>query len=95
MMKRAVWNGQTIAESENAKVTEGVTYFPDEDVKREFLRPSSTTSTDASKGQARFYNLMVNNAENLDAAYYYPNPSPAARSLKHHVAFWRDIDITE
>jgi len=94
-MKKAIWNGQAIAASENAKVSEGITYFPDEDVKREFLRPSSTTSTDGSKGQARFYNLLIDGAENLDAAYYYPDPKPVAHSLKHHIAFWRDVEITE
>ena len=48
-----------------------------------------------SKGQARFYNLLVDGAENLDAAYYYPDPKPVAQSLKHHIAFWRDVEITE
>jgi uncharacterized protein (DUF427 family) len=76
-------------------VSGGVTFFPDEAVKREYLRPSSTTSTDASKGQARFYSLLVDGAENPDAAWYYPDPKPAARSLKHHIAFWRDVEITE
>jgi uncharacterized protein (DUF427 family) len=37
---------------------------------------------------------MVDGQENPDAAWYYPDPKPAARSLKHHVAFWRGVDIT-
>jgi hypothetical protein len=41
VMKKAVWNGQTIAESEYTKLPDGVTFFPEETVKREFLRPSS------------------------------------------------------
>jgi uncharacterized protein (DUF427 family) len=93
VMKKAVWNGQTIAESEYAKVSDSVTFFPEESVKREFLRPSSTTSTDSSKGQARFYSLWVDGIENPDAAWYYPDPKPAARSLKYHIAFWRDVEI--
>ncbi|HEY6414518.1 MAG TPA: DUF427 domain-containing protein, partial [Edaphobacter sp.] len=43
-MAKAVWNGQTLAESEKFETVEGNIYFPDETVKREFLRPSSTTS---------------------------------------------------
>ena len=94
-MTKATWNDQIVAESDNTKVSDGITYFPEETVKREFLRPSSTTSTDPTKGQARFYSLLVDGAESMDAAYYYPDPKPAARLLKRHIAFWRDVEITQ
>jgi uncharacterized protein (DUF427 family) len=29
-----------------------------------------------------------------DGAWYYPHPSPLARRIKNHVAFWRGIRIT-
>ncbi len=93
-MTKAVWNGQTIAESENTKTVDGNIYFPEETVKREFLRASSTTSTDPVKGQARYYTLWVDGEENLDSAWYYPDPKPAARALKHHIAFWRGVEVT-
>ena len=32
--------------------------------------------------------------ENPDAAWYYPDPKPAARNVKHHVAFWRGVEVT-
>jgi hypothetical protein len=38
VMKKAVWNGQTLAESANTKISDGAIFFPDEAVKREFLR---------------------------------------------------------
>jgi uncharacterized protein (DUF427 family) len=60
---------------------------------REFFRASSTTSS-STWGQARYYTLLVDGQENPDAAWYYPDPKPTARSLKHHVAFWRGVDIT-
>jgi uncharacterized protein (DUF427 family) len=93
VMTKAVWNGQTIAESDKTQVHEGVTYFPEESVKREYLRLSSSTSTDVSRGQARYYTLWVDGEENIDAAWYYPDPKPAARSLKHHIAFWRGVEV--
>ena len=37
-MAKAVWNGQTLAESEKTETVEGNIYFPEESVKREFLK---------------------------------------------------------
>ena len=58
-----------------------------------FCRASSTTSSCTWKGQARYYTLVVDGQENPDAAWYYPDPKPAARSVKHHVAFWRGVEV--
>jgi uncharacterized protein (DUF427 family) len=93
-MVKAVWNGQTIAQSEVTTTVDGNIYFPEETVRREFLRPSSTTSTDPEKGQARYYTLSVDGEENPDAAWYYPDPKPAARALSRQIAFWRGVQIT-
>ena len=38
IMAKAVWNGQTLAESEKTEMVEGNIYFPEESVKREFLK---------------------------------------------------------
>ena len=73
-MAKAVWNGHTVAESETFETVEGNIYFPEETVKREFLRPSSTTSACPWKGQARYFTLLVDGQENPDAAWYYPDP---------------------
>ncbi|MGH9588138.1 MAG: DUF427 domain-containing protein, partial [Acidobacteriaceae bacterium] len=81
-MAKAVWNGVTLAESEKVQVVEDNVYFPEDSVKREYLRPSSTTSTCPWKGQARYYSLQVDGQENQDAAWYYPDPKPAARRIK-------------
>src|ERR1700744_2628722 len=88
-MAKAVWNGQTLAESDKVETVEGNIYFPEETVNRAYLRPSSSSSTCPSKGRARYYTVLVDGQENLDAAWYYPDPKPAAKSVKHHVAFWR------
>jgi uncharacterized protein (DUF427 family) len=92
-MAKAVWNGKVIAESETTETVEGNVYFPESSVNREYLRASSTTSTCPWKGQARYYSLMVDGQENQDAAWYYPDPKPAARNVKNHMAFWRGVEI--
>jgi uncharacterized protein (DUF427 family) len=30
---------------------------------------------------------------NKDAAWYYPNPKPAAEEIKDRVAFWRGVKV--
>ena len=92
-MAKAMWNGQTLAESEKIQTVEGNVYFPEETVNRAFLKPSSTSSNCPWKGQARYYTVLVDGQENPDAAWYYPDPKPAAKTVKHHVAFLRGVEI--
>lgn len=92
-MAKATWNGKIIAESDAVEMVEGNIYFPESSLKREFFRPSSTISTCPWKGQARYYSLLVDGQENQDAAWYYPDPKPAARNVKNHVAFWRGVEV--
>jgi uncharacterized protein (DUF427 family) len=93
VMAKATWNGKVIAESDTTEMVEGNLYFPESSLKREFFRPSSTISTCPWKGQARYYSLLVDGQENQDAAWYYPDPKPAARNVKNHVAFWRGVEV--
>ena len=92
-MAKAVWNGILVAESETFEEVEGNVYFPESALKREYFRTSSTTSTCPWKGQARYYSLVAEGQENPDAAWYYPDPKPGAKAVKHHVAFWRGVEI--
>lgn len=92
-MAKAVWNGIVVAESDKTQEVDDYVYFPESSVKREYLRPSSTVSTCPWKGQARYYSLMIDGQENQDAAFYYPNPKPAARKIKGHIAFWRGVEV--
>ena len=94
-MATATWNGQILAQSDDVVTVEGNLYFPEEAVKREYLRPSTTTSSCPFKGQARYYSLLVDGQENPDAAWYYPDPKPAARNIKHRIAFWRGVEVTK
>ena len=84
-----------IAEGDTFETVEGNIYFPESAVKREFIRTSTTTSTCPWKGQARYYTLLVDGQENPDAAWYYPDPKPAAKNIKNHIAFWRGVEISK
>jgi uncharacterized protein (DUF427 family) len=92
---KAEWNGVTLAESSKTVEIEGNQYFPPDAVKREYLQPSSTHTTCPWKGEASYFDVVVNAETNKDAAWYYPEPKPAAAEIKDHVAFWRGVKVTE
>lgn len=92
-MARALWNGTLIASSDKYELVEGNIYFPLGSVDARFLKASPTTSQCHWKGTAHYYTLSVEGAENKDAAWYYPEPSPAAANIKDHVAFWRGVTV--
>ena len=92
-MPKAVWNGVVVAESPTTEVVEGNHYFPPETIQREYFRPSTTHTECGWKGTASYYTLAVNGRENPDAAWYYPDPKPAAAQIKEFVAFWKGVKV--
>ena len=91
---KAIWNGTTLAESNATVVVEGNHYFPLDSVKKEFFRESDTHTTCPWKGLASYYDVVVNGKVNKDAAWYYPQPSDAAKEIKDAVAFWKGVQVT-
>lgn len=92
-MPKAIWNGVVLAESDGCEVVEGNQYFPPDSIKQEFFQPSNTHTTCPWKGQANYYNIVVNGEENKDAAWYYPDPKEKANNIKGYIAFWRGVTV--
>ena len=92
-MAKAIWNNQVIAESNETKNVEGNQYFPPESIKKEFFKNSDLHTTCAWKGEASYFNIVVDGKENKDAAWYYPETSDAAKHIKGYVAFWRGVEV--
>ena len=92
---KAIWNGEIIAESNDTIVVENNHYFPKESVKPQFIAGSETHSTCPWKGVASYYSVMVDGKTNRDAAWYYPQPKPAASQIKDRIAFWKGVQVTE
>jgi uncharacterized protein (DUF427 family) len=90
---KAIWNGETIAESNDTVVVEGNHYFPADCLKEACFIPSSTTTHCPWKGSASYYTLQVDGKENKDAAWYYPDPKEKAQHIKGRVAFWRGVEV--
>ncbi|PYR95906.1 MAG: hypothetical protein DMG12_27620 [Acidobacteria bacterium] len=93
-MMKAIWNGATLADSAQTVVVESNHYFPPDSIKTEHFRRSETHTTCHWKGEASYYDVVVDGKTNKDAAWYYPNPSEAAKQIKDHVAFWRGVQVT-
>lgn len=92
-MARATWNGTVIAESPTFEKLEGNVYFPPETVNRAYVRTSQYTSVCPWKGIAHYYDVVVDGRVNAAAAWYYPDPKPAAARIKDHVGFWRGVTV--
>lgn len=91
---RAVWNGETIAESDDIVTVEGNAYFPAATLRSEVIRPSDRTSTCPWKGTAHYYSLEVGGKTNPDAVWYYPEPKEAAAQIRDRVAFWKGVEVS-
>ena len=92
-MTEAYWNGTRIAASDDIVTVEGNAYFPRDAVDPAVLVDSATTSVCPWKGTAHYYTLVAGGAENKDAAWYYPEPKDAARSIAGRVAFWKGVVV--
>ena len=92
-MAKATWKGALIAESDKTVVVEGNHYFPPEAIKKEYFRESSAHTECGWKGTASYYDVVVGEDVNAGAAWYYPDPKPAAKEIKGHIAFWKGVDV--
>jgi uncharacterized protein (DUF427 family) len=92
-MLRAIWNGVVLAQAPRTIRLEGNHYFPPESLNREYFTASRTKSVCPWKGLASYYTVVVDGQANPDAAWSYPHPSPLARRIKGHVAFWNGVRV--
>ena len=92
-MIEARWNGTLIASSDDTVVVEGNHYFPAASVEAGLLRPSTTTSFCPWKGTAHYHSLIVDGAENRDAAWFYPEPKEKAENIRGRIAFWKGVKV--
>jgi uncharacterized protein (DUF427 family) len=92
-MARAVWNDTVVADSDDVVVVDGYTYFPKPAVDWSILESSDHRSVCPWKGQARYYTIRVAGDANVDAAWEYPDPKPAASMVRDRIGFWRGVRV--
>ena len=94
-MAKAVRNGAVLTASEHTEMVESNHYFPQETVRREYLRPNDEHTVCPRKSQASYFDVEVEGQVNRGAAWYYPAPKEAAQSIKDHVAFLKRVDVSD
>ena len=92
---KAIWKGQVIAESDKTINIEGNQYFPHESILAEYFRKNDFHTVCPWKGVASYYDVVVNDEINENAAWYYPETKPAANGINNYVAFWRGVEVVE
>jgi uncharacterized protein (DUF427 family) len=92
-MAKALWQGAVIADSDRTQVVDGYTYFPADRVDRAHLVESAHHTVCGWKGTASYYDVVVGDQVNAQAAWYYPEPKDAARHIAGWIAFWKGVEI--
>jgi len=93
VMSKAMWENVVLADSGKTVEVESNQYFPPDSIKQEYFKPSATRTECPWKGTASYFDVEVNGKLNHDAAWYYPEPKPAAKQIKGYVAFWRGVKV--
>ncbi len=93
MKMQATWNQQVIAESDETRIVEGNHYFPPTAIKPEFYQDSARHTVCPWKGVASYYDIVVGGERNPGGAWYYPEPSHAAKQIENYVAFWQGVKV--
>jgi uncharacterized protein (DUF427 family) len=91
----ATFEGTEIARSDATIVVEGNHYFPVDDVRHGVLQASDSHTICSWKGEASYYDVVVGEHRNRDAAWFYPTPKNAAKDVTDRIAFWKGIRVTE
>ncbi len=93
-MTKAIFEGVVIAESDDVRRLEGITYFPSDSVDLSRLIETPTTSRCFWKGKASYYSVDGSSDIAVDAAFEYKKPWLLARKLvTDRIGFWREVQI--
>ena len=94
-MAKATWNNVVLASADDADVqeVEGNVYFPPSALERKYFRNSASHTVCAWKGTCSYYDVVVGDALNRDAAWYYPECKPEAKHIEGYVAFWKGVKV--
>ena len=90
---RIYFNGELIADTENAKrVLETshppVYYLPPEDIRMEYIEPASGSSWCEWKGKASYFDVVVGDRRAVKAAWSYPRPAAPFAEIQDYLAFY-------
>lgn len=99
---KVIWNNEILAEApkEDLIRIEGNWYFPPKALHWDFFTESDHHTICPWKGEASYYDVVVNGNVNEFGAWYYPEPKASAietvkKDFSNYVAFWNGIQTIE
>ncbi len=99
---KAVWNNTVVAEAPKDELIriEGNWYFPPSSLTRDYFLASDHHTTCFWKGEASYYDVVVDGRKNEFGAWFYPTPMAGSiekvkKDFTDYVAFWNGIEVTE
>ncbi len=92
---RAVFNGETVADSRRVKILHEtghlpVYYFPEEDLRHDLLEGTAHTTHCPFKGDASYRSVRVGDRVAEDVVWHYESPMSSASPIKGYAAFYGD-----
>lgn len=92
-MTTATWNNKVLAKSDKTIEVEGNQYFPPDAINKEYFKESAKTTTCPWKGEAHYFDVVVDGNTNAAAAWFYPDPKSEASKIKGYIAFWNGVQV--
>lgn len=92
-MAQAILDGTLLAESTDYEMVEGNVYFPPKSINQTYFRESEKKTICPWKGEASYYDIIIDEDVYENAAWYYPDPKEKAKHIKGHVAFGNEVSV--
>lgn len=99
---KVTWNNQTIAQADKEDLIfiEGNWYFPPASINKSYFKSNDHHTTCPWKGEASYYDVIVDGDKNENAAWYYPKPTPSSidkvkKDFTGYIAFWHGVKVEE
>lgn len=86
---QAIFNEMVLAQSDDIVMMDGNVYFPREAMRSDFFRASTHTTVCGWKGEARYWDVVVDGQEISNVVWSYDFPKPAAERIRERFAFYR------
>jgi uncharacterized protein (DUF427 family) len=91
---KATVNGRVVAESADIVERGGYHYFPRAAVRLAWLEKAPKTDEDRKCPHGvQFYDVVVDGARHVRAAWIYEAPQGAMQPTAERVGFWQDVKV--
>jgi uncharacterized protein (DUF427 family) len=91
---KALLDGHVIAESDDIVECGGYQYFPSSAVRMDWLEKAEKTASDRKCPHAvQFYDVVIDGARHVRAAWCYEAPRPAMKQVAQRFGFWQDVKV--